>query len=250
MEVFFTFSFFMIGAVFGSFFNVVGLRVPKKIPFTTGRSYCPHCHKQLRFYELIPIVSFIMQKGKCRSCQARISFIYPFVELLTGILFAFSFSKIGFAPELVVTLLFVSLLMIIFVSDMAYMIIPDKVLLFFLPLFVTLRIFVPLEPWYDALIGAAVGYILIALIIIFSNGGMGGGDMKLFGVIGFVLGWKYVLLAFFLAALFGAVVGGMFMLLKKVERKEPIPFGPFIVFGALISYFYGEKIIDIYLSLL
>ena len=146
--------------------------------------------------------------------------------------------------------LFISLLIIIFVSDYNYMLIPNKILLFFLPIFIIARILIPLDPWYDAVVGAVVGYVLLAIIILVSNGGMGAGDMKLFGVMGFVLGWKNVLLTFFLAALFGAVIGGILMLAKKVKRGEPIPFGPFIVLGAIISYFYGDKLIDIYLSLL
>src|SRR5699024_2642767 len=108
----------------------------------------------------------------------------------------------------------------------------------------------PLTPWYDAIIGAIVGFGLIALIIIVSQGGMGAGDMKLFGVIGIVLGWKNVLLAFFIAAFLGAFIGGILMLVNKVKKKQPIPFGPYIVIGALISYFYGEQILTFYLSLL
>lgn len=250
MDIFFIIILFLFGIVFGSFFNVVGIRVPKKVPFHNDRSYCPKCEQQLRFFELIPILSYIIQGGKCRKCQTKISFIYPFVEFMTGLLFAVSYYLIGFQLELIVALLFISLLMIIFVSDMYYMLIPDKILLFFLPIFIAARIFIPLTPWYDAIIGAVVGYVLLAVIIIVSKGGMGAGDMKLFGVIGFVLGWKNILLTFFLAALFGAVIGGAFMMAKKVNKGQPIPFGPFIVMGAIISYFYGQAIINFYLSFL
>lgn len=241
---------FILGLVFGSFFNVVGIRVPKKIPFHNDRSYCPHCEHRLRFYELIPVLSYVFQGGKCRTCQTKISFIYPSIELATGLLFAYAYFHVGFELELIVTLSFISLLMIIFVSDMYYMLIPDRILLFFLPIFILARIFIPLDPWYDAIIGAAVGYVLLAVIIIVSKGGMGAGDMKLFGVIGFVLGWKKILLTFFLAALFGAVIGGIFMMAKKVKKGQPIPFGPFIVVAALVTYFYGQTIIDFYLSFL
>lgn len=241
---------FVFGTVFGSFFNVVGIRVPKKIPFHNDRSHCPHCEHQLRFFELIPVLSYVIQGGKCRSCKAKISFMYPFVELMTGLLFAYAFIRLGLQLELIVALLLISLLMIIFVSDMYYMLIPDKVLLFFLPLFIIARIFIPLNPWYDAIIGAVVGYVLLAVIIIVSKGGMGAGDMKLFGVIGFILGWKLTLLTFFLAALFGAVVGGAFMMAKKVKKGQAIPFGPFIVLGAIVSYFHGQTLIDFYLSFL
>jgi len=250
MDYFYIIIFFVFGTVFGSFFNVVGIRVPEKIPFHNDRSYCPNCDNQLRFYELIPVLSYMFQRGKCRSCKVNISFIYPFVELSTGVLFAYAYIHVGLQLELIVAILLISLFMIVFVSDMFYMLIPNKVLLFFLPLFIVLRIFIPLDPWYDMIIGAGVGYVLLAIIIIISKGGMGAGDMKLFGVIGIVLGWKNILLTFFLAALFGAIVGGSLMILKRVKKGEPIPFGPFIVLGAIISYFYGENIIKMYLSLI
>lgn len=248
MELFYSIIFFLFGIVFGSFFNVVGIRVPKKISFHNDRSYCPNCERQLRAYELIPILSYVIQAGKCRTCKTNISIVYPFVELSTGILFAYAYFYFGLQLELIVALIFISLLMIIFVSDLYYMLIPNKILLFFLPFIVLARIFIPLDPWYDALIGAVVGYLLLALIIIVSKGGMGAGDMKLFGVIGFVLGWKNVLLTFFLAAFFGALIGGLLMLFKRVKKGQPIPFGPFIVLAALIAYFYGAKIIEFYLS--
>lgn len=240
--------FFIIGCIFGSFFNVVGLRVPQNIPFSLDRSYCPTCHKQLHWYELIPIMSYLIQQGQCKGCSCRISPIYPFIELSTGTLFAFSFWKIGLSGELFVALLLVSVLIIIFVTDVTYMVIPDKVLLFFLPLFLIMRFAVPLDPWYDAILGAAVGFILLASLIILSQGGMGGGDMKLFALLGIVLGWKSTLLTLFISSLTGAVLGIVLILIGIVRRRQRVPFGPFIIAGALISYFYGESIIYLYLT--
>lgn len=173
MHLFYIVTFFVFGIVFGSFFNVIGIRVPKKISFHNDRSYCPQCETQLRFFELIPILSYIMQGGKCRSCKTKISFVYPFIELSTGLLFTYAYLYFGLQLELIVALLLISLLMIIFVSDIFYMLIPNKVLLFFLPLILIARIFIPLDPWYDALIGALVGYVLLAVIIIVSKGGDG-----------------------------------------------------------------------------
>lgn len=250
MEIYWACLFFLFGITFGSFFNVVGLRVPKKIPFSNDRSYCPTCNNQLKWYELIPIVSFFVQGGKCRNCSKRISFIYPTMEFSTGILFAYCYMKIGLQLELITALLFISMLIIIFVSDITYMLIPNKILLFFLPFFAVMRIISPLDPWYNTLIGAVVGFGLIAVIILASNGGMGAGDMKFFGVLGIVLGLGNVLLTFFIAALLGAVIGGILMALKKVNKKQPIPFGPYIVIGAIVSYFHGTQIIQLYLSFL
>src|SRR5690625_3860285 len=180
MELFWSSIFFLFGILFGSFFNVVGLRVPQKLSFHNDRSFCPRCKSQLSWYELIPVVSYFIQRGKCRHCQTRISYIYPFIEFSTGLLFLFSYIKIGFQTELLTALFLASMLMILFVTDMTYMLIPNKILLFFLPIFILMRILSPLTPWYDPIIGAFVGFLLIAVIIFVSKGGMGAGDMQLF----------------------------------------------------------------------
>lgn len=250
MNIFGMISFFILGIIFGSFFNVVGLRLPKNIPFHKGRSYCPSCEIQLRWFELIPIVSYTIQQGKCRHCGKRIAKLYPLIEVTTGILFIFAFWKIGWQIELLTIVLVISLAMILIVTDLNYLVIPNKILLFFLPFFVGLRILVPLDPWYDPLIGGAVGYVLVMIIILLSKGGMGAGDMKLLGVLGIILGWKLTLLSFFIATFSGALIGGILILTKKLKRGEPMPFGPYILLGALISYFFGEQIVTTYLTLL
>lgn len=237
----------LVGLVFGSFYNVVGLRVPAGESIVTPRSHCTKCDRTLEARELIPVLSFLLQRGSCRTCDTKISFIYPTMELLTGLFFALSFYLIGWSAETIVALLFVSMLVIICVSDLRYMLIPDKVLLFFaIPLLVLRMFVIPLDPWWDALLGALVGFSLLLLIAIVSRGGMGGGDIKLFAVLGLVLGWKLVLLTLFVASTFGAVFGIGARLLKKVERKQPIPFGPFIAAGAITTYFFGSDLIHWY----
>ncbi|MUK86856.1 prepilin peptidase [Ornithinibacillus sp. L9] len=249
MEFYITlFAFF--GLILGSFFNVVGLRVPKKRPFTNDRSVCPHCNHTLSWYELIPVLSYIFQGGKCRNCKKSIGILYPVIELVTGFLFAFSYVHFGISIELIVALLLVSMLVIIVITDINYMLIPNKVLLFFLPLFIILRGIEPLEPWWSSLIGGLIGFCLIALIILISNGGMGAGDMKLFAVLGIVLGVNLVILTFFLASIIGALVGMILLLLRIIDRKQPVPFGPYIVVAGLIAYFYGETLISWYLNIL
>ncbi|SET45005.1 type 4 prepilin peptidase 1 Aspartic peptidase. MEROPS family A24A [Oceanobacillus limi] len=240
--------FFLFGLIFGSFYNVVGLRVPKNEPFTNDRSICPHCKQTLSWYELIPVLSYIFQGGKCRNCKTKISMMYPIIELSTGILFSLSYVKYGFTMELITSLLLVSMLMIIVVSDIKYMLIPNKVLLFFLPLFVILRIITPLDPWWSSLTGAISGLGIIAIIILISRGGMGAGDMKLFAVLGIVLGFKNVLLTFFLSCIIGSVFGVVLILIKFIKRNQPVPFGPYIVLATLLTYFYGEKLIDWYIN--
>lgn len=237
---------FLFSLLLGSFFNVVGLRVPRGESIVTPRSHCPSCQRTLTAWELIPILSYIIQGGKCRGCGIRISPLYPAVELMTAILFTISPLLVGWSKELIVSWTLISLLMIIFVSDVRYMIIPDRVLLFFAVLFMIERFFVPLSPWWDSLVGAAVGFLLLLFIAVVSKGGMGGGDIKLFALLGFVLGWKMVLLSFFFSTVYGTVFGLIGIALGKVRRKEPMPFGPYIVFGTLTVYFFGQAIIDWY----
>ncbi|MTH52971.1 prepilin peptidase [Bacillus mangrovi] len=239
---------FTLGAVLGSFFNVVGLRVPEGQSIVHPRSACPNCHHTLTPKELIPIFSFMFQRGACSNCRKRISPIYPFMELVTALLFAAAPLVIGWSPELLVAFTLVSLCSIIIVSDVRYMIIPDNVLLFFLPLFVAERVFIPLDPWWDPLAGLLLGAFIPFVIILASRGGMGAGDMKLLGVLGIALGWKLVLLAFFLSTLYGTAAGLAGMAFGKVKKGKPFPFGPFIVLGALTAYFYGEILIHWYVS--
>ncbi|MFY4774715.1 prepilin peptidase [Metabacillus sp. RGM 3146] len=239
---------FILGTAFGSFFNVVGLRVPQNQSIVRPGSACPKCGHKLKPWELVPIFSFVVQNGKCKSCKTAISPIYPFMELFTAILFTISPLLVGWSKELVIAWTLVSLCMIISVSDIAYMIIPDKVLLFFLPLTLAERIIIPLTPWYDMFIGLFVGFIIPFLIILISRGGMGGGDMKLLAVFGVLLGWKLVLLAFFLATLVGTAAGGAGLMTGIVKRGKPFPFGPFLVIGALLSYFFGNHLIDWYFT--
>jgi leader peptidase (prepilin peptidase) / N-methyltransferase len=238
------------GTIFGSFFNVVGLRVPINRSIIFPGSTCPTCGHKLKSYELIPVLSYFLQKGKCRGCQSRISPIYPVFELITGILFASAPLVIGWSGELVVALTLISMFMIIIVSDINYMLIPDKILIWFAGIFLLERIFMPLNPWWDSLVGAVTGFLLLLIIALVSRGGMGGGDIKLYALLGFVLGFKLVLISFFLSTLFGAVIGGLALLFKIVKRKQPIPFGPFIAAGTLTTYYWGTDIIDLYVQFL
>lgn len=247
MDIYWVCLFFLLGLILGSFYNVIGLRIPSKQSFTKGRSACPTCHHQLSWFELIPFFSYFFQRGRCRYCHHKISLIYPFIEITTGFLFAYSYLYFGFTYEFVASLLLISLSMIILVTDLTSMLIPNKILLFFLPLFIGVRIISPLDPWYDAIIGALVGYTVLAAIIILSQGGMGGGDMKLFGILGIILGWKKILLTLFLASLLGAIIGIILLSTRRLNRKQPIPFGPYIIFAALVSYFFGNEIVIAYL---
>ncbi|MEK3995757.1 prepilin peptidase [Psychrobacillus sp. FSL K6-2365] len=249
MTIIYMFLFFLYGLIFGSFFNVVGLRIPKKESIVCPPSHCTVCDRRLTIKDLVPVFSYVFLKGKCRGCGTKIHWVYPVMELVTGLLFAFAYYQLGFTLELAVALLFISLLVIITVSDIAYMLIPDKILIFFLTPLIVLRVFIPLSPWWDSIIGAFVGFGVLFLIAVVSKGGMGGGDIKLFFVIGLVLGWIPTLLTLFLASIIGTVVGIISLRRTKQGRKTPIPFGPSIAIAAIISYFYGEMLVDWYVNL-
>ncbi|WP_440896003.1 prepilin peptidase [Amphibacillus sp. Q70] len=249
MEIIFYSLFFVLGTIFGSFYNVVGLRIPKQQFFKSDRSYCPSCQKQLNWYELIPIFSYLFQRGKCRGCGQSIRKIYPLMEALTGLSFALSYWRFGLTIELILALLVASLAVIIIVTDQTYYLIPNKILLFFLPLFSIGRIVVPLTPWWSSLLGATIGFGLLFLIIIASKGGMGAGDMKYFALLGIVFGYPYIFLVFFLSTLYGAFVNLLLLMLKKVSRKSKVPFGPYISLAALTVLFFGEQIVNGYLTL-
>ncbi|MBA2878540.1 leader peptidase (prepilin peptidase)/N-methyltransferase [Anoxybacillus kamchatkensis] len=244
-------AFFVLGLLLGSFYNVVGLRVPKGESIVAPRSHCPHCKRTLTALELIPVVSYVLQKGKCRACSARISFVYPLIELSTAILFTLAPLFVGWSAEVAVSWTLISLFVIIFVSDVHYMVIPNRVLLFFTPLLLVERLWIaPLTPWWDSLLGSVVGFMILFVIAVVSKGGMGGGDIKLFALIGLALGAKLTVLAFFLSTLVGTIFGLIGMALGRVKRGEPMPFGPAIVVGTLIAYFFGETIIHAYVKVM
>lgn len=248
MALTYTVFFSIFGLVFGSFFNVVGLRVPKNESIAYPPSHCTKCDRRLTALDLVPVFSFLFLKGKCRTCGEKIHWVYPLMEFITAGLFALSFWKFGFTPELIISILFVSLLVIITVSDIAYMLIPDKVLLPMGILLLALRLFIPLDPWWAAIAGALLGFGLLLLIAIVSKGGMGGGDIKLFFVIGLVLGVSGTLLTLFLASFIGAIAG-IFMIRKSEQgRKTPVPFGPSIALGAIITYFWGDALLNWYMN--
>ncbi|SFM06214.1 prepilin peptidase [Salibacterium qingdaonense] len=239
------------GLVLGSFFNVVGTRIPQGASIVRPRSHCPSCGTTLQAPDLFPVFSYLFLKGRCRYCRTRIPAFYPVMEAVSGILFAAAWLRWGAAWETAAALLLLSLLLIITVSDWTSMLIPDKILLFFLPFIAVLRwSTVPLHSWWDPLAGAALGFSLLLLIAVVSKGGMGGGDIKLFALLGFFFGWQQLLLAFFLSVAAGAVLGGFGLLTGAVKRGVPMPFGPFIAAGSVLTLFFGEGLLAWYTGFL
>jgi leader peptidase (prepilin peptidase)/N-methyltransferase len=239
-----------MGLFLGSFYNVVGIRLPNKESLM-GRSHCTNCDHQIGWLELMPILGYIILGGKCKSCKTRISIKYPLMELLTGILFLVSyvFLKENMV-EYILVLVFISLMTIVTVSDLYYQIVPDQILLFFLPFVVVLRVISDAMPWYEGIIGGIVAFLFMYLIALygkkrFKQDALGGGDIKLYFLIGIFLGYQLV----FLSLIFSALAGIIYGALKKQEEKTYIAFVPFIYFGSMIAYYFGSQILDFYNTL-
>ncbi|MCA1021736.1 prepilin peptidase [Halobacillus litoralis] len=247
MSILFPLYLFLAGIVLGSFCNVVGLRLPQNAPFITSRSACPSCSTTLSAGELIPVASYMIRKAKCRHCKTRISLLYPAGELFTGVFLLLSYNHFGWTVELLEAGLLLSLAVIVTISDVKYMVIPNRLLVFSALAFTVLRVFHPLQPWYDPLAGAGVGFALVFFIIFLSRGGMGAGDMKLLAVLGLFFGVRLTLLTLFLAVAAGAVVSTFLLAAKMISRRQPFPFGPFLMAGALISFYYGDALTAFYL---
>jgi prepilin signal peptidase PulO-like enzyme (type II secretory pathway) len=248
MEFIYTIFFFMFFLLISSFLNVVALRLPKGQSIAYPPSHCVHCEHRLSALDLIPVLSYLFLKGKCRYCRTHISFVYPLGELLTTTLLLLAYLKIDLNKELLIALPLVAMLCTITISDLLYQVIPNKVNLFGFLYFLVIHFFYSPMPFITYLWGIAAGGGLLLLIAFVSRGGMGGGDIKLMAVIGIAIGWKLTLLALFLASLIGGGIGVALLLLKLVTRKEPVPFGPFLALGTLIAYFWGDNMIHAYIT--
>lgn len=250
MEILIYTYIFVIGLFLGSFFNVVGIRIPNKESLL-GRSHCPNCGKTLGALELFPILGFIVLKGKCKECKQAISIKYPLMELITAILFLVSFVFLQYnVIEYIIIVLFISLMIIITVSDLYYQTIPDIFLIIFFPIIFVLRIVNPIDLWFDGILGGLIGFGFMYLIALygkkrFKQDALGGGDIKLYFIIGVILGYQTVILSLFFAALFGLIYS---LVIRKKDGY--LPFVPFIFAGTMLTYFLGSDIIEWYVSIL
>lgn len=237
MSTYISIIIFIIGTVFGSFYNVLGYRIPKEESIIYPSSHCPNCNHKLKYYELIPIISFMLQKGKCNKCHARISLFYPFFELLTGLLFVISYNVYGFQQSLIIVLTFISMLIIITISDYIYLIIPDNILIFFgVVLLVEICIIYGIRTAFLSIINGILSFIFMFLLkklgdFIFKKESMGGGDIKLLFIIGLVLKFPIAILSIFVGSTIGLPIS---LFLVKKSQNHIIPFGPFIAAGAIL----------------
>lgn len=241
MELFYIIIFFILGTVLGSFYNVVGYRLPKNESIIKPKhSYCPTCNHKLSSIELIPIISYLIQGGKCRNCKDKIALFYPIIELLTGLLFAVSYYSFGFTYELVVALTLVSMFVIIIVSDTKYLIIPDEVtIIASIVIIITNLISLGLKmTLFNILNGLAMFSIMYLIMLLgnymFKKESLGGADVKLMFVVGLVTHPLVGCFVIFVASLIALPIS---LVLLGINKEKVIPFGPFIMLSVILFYF-------------
>lgn len=232
---------FIITACFASFCHVVGYRLPKKQSFIVGRSCCEQCHTVLKPVELIPILSYILLRGRCRHCQKLIPLLSPFLEVLSGFLVVALYSVYGLSNAFFLGFVLVLLFVTISVSDMYYQLIPNRILLFFWSVIFIICLFEP-ELLFMRIVGSASIFLFLALFAWLSHGGIGGGDVKLYAIIGAVLGLPLAFVSLFLATLCGFV----WFFVGRASTTREIPFAPSIAIATMVTYFYGEAFLNWY----
>lgn len=248
----------ILGLFLGSFLGVLVDRIPRKENVINGRSHCEHCKKELAWYDLVPVLSFVFLKGKCRYCKTRLPFFYPVIEITTAVIFGLVylfFGALGFAYLLY--FLFVSgIFIVVFFTDLKYGIIPDKILY---PGIIVSVLFALIFQKSEFLNHLASGILSFAFFVAVSyiffvltkKESMGGGDIKLALFLGLVLGFPNILVCLYIAFLTGSAISIILIIWKKKSfQKDTLPFGPFMVTGAAISLFWGNQIFSYFLKIL
>lgn len=244
---------FALGAAIGSFLNVCIYRLPLGESIAWPGSRCPSCQAPIRPLENIPLLSYLILRGRCRHCRKPISWRYPLVEALNGLGYVLLLWQFGLIWTTAIYALFFSSLVVVTFIDLDYQIIPDLITLPGIGVGLAAGYFLP-QGFMSSLIGFLVGggfFYLVADLSyrILKQEGMGGGDIKLIAMIGAFLGWHQVILTIFLASLSGAVIGLSIMAVKGWARRTPIPFGPFLAFGAVLALFWGPAMMEWYVSI-
>lgn len=238
----------LYGILIGSFLNVCIYRIPRNESIAFPPSHCTTCGNPLKIKDLIPVFSYLSLKGKCRYCREKISLQYPIVELFNAMIHLILFMKFGISLVFAKYALLSSLLIIVFFIDLTHQIIPDGIILLGLAASIVWLVFhIGDVSWISGIIGFLLGGGLFLLIALVTHGAMGGGDIKLMGMLGLYLGWEHILLITFFSFIIGAIVSMLLIFCKLKGRKDYIPFGPFIGIAALLSIFFGNAIIQWYI---
>jgi leader peptidase (prepilin peptidase)/N-methyltransferase len=240
------------GLAIGSFLNVCIYRLPRRESLAFPASHCPACGRSLQWYENVPILAYMILRGRCRTCGARISPVYPLIELAAGALAVLWYGQFGLSILFASRLLFAFALLVLFVIDLQQRILPNVITLPGVLVGFAFSLFGP-PGWLDSLIGVLVGGLGLFLLAelyyrIRGEEGMGMGDVKMLAMIGAFLGWKLMLLTLVLSSLVGALVGVGMLALRKGDLKYALPFGTFLALGALVASLIGDPIVNWYLS--
>ena len=239
---------FLYGLLIGSFLNVCIYRIPNKENIVTTRSHCMKCGHKLSWYELVPLFSYIALKGRCKKCGERISLQYPFVEALNGLLWVVIFWFCGMQTESILYCLLASVLLVISVIDLRTFTIPEGLCYFIFALGLV-RIILDYRNWSEYVIGFfAVSVFLLLLVIATKERAMGGGDVRLMAAAGLLLGWKLIILAFFLGCIIGSVIHLIRMKVSGESRE--LAMGPYLSLGIMTAVLFGDRMIGWYLNLL
>jgi leader peptidase (prepilin peptidase)/N-methyltransferase len=243
----------IFGALIGSFLNVCIIRLPKGESIIIPGSHCPQCNHPIKFYDNIPLISYLLLGGKCRYCKRSISAQYPLIEGTTAISSLLLFLKYGLSLSYFFYFSFVAALIIITVIDLYHQIIPDVISIPGIGVGLLGALIIPHITFFNSLLGILLGggsLFVVATFYqwLFKREGMGGGDVKLLAMIGAFLGWDAVILTILLSSLIGSITGIIIMVLKGKDFKYAIPFGPFLSLGAVIALFYKNEIISWYLQ--
>ena len=232
----------LFGLVIGSFLNVVIVRVPEGRSLWRPRSACPRCSAQLAWHDNIPVLSFLLLHGRCRSCRAPISWRYPVVEIVNAVALVSAYVAFGPTAEFLVAGVLLAALIVVMAIDLQLQLIPDVITIPGIVVGLLANIVTGHVSWLESLIGIVVAGGLFLTIILASGGGMGGGDMKLGAMLGAFLGWKALLFALFVAIVLGGVVAIALLSLRLRGRKDPVPFGPFLAIGGAMGLFWGTRV--------
>ena len=246
---------FLFGLILGSFLNVCIYRIPRRQSIVYPPSNCPECGRQIRFYDNIPVLSYVILLGKCRACAEPIPIRYPLVELVTGLLSAALLMKFGPTPQYPLFLLFCAALLVVSFIDLEHQIIPDVISLPGILLgFALSALGFTGVGWLDSLIGiVGGGGVLFLVAILFERitrkEGMGGGDVKLLAMMGAWMGWRALPFIILISSFTGTVIGGGSLLVSGRSYRTKIPFGPFLSLAALIYLFFGTEFVSWYYQL-
>ncbi len=234
--------FTLLGLFVGSFLNVCIDRLPREQSIINPPSHCAACDHKLAILDLVPLFSYLWLRGRCRYCRARIPLQLPIVEGVTALMFAFLYWKFGLGLELGISLVYASLLIVIFVIDLETQLVLDKITYPGMALALAFSFFWPGLGVISSLIGGAIGLAAMALPFIIYRRGMGMGDVKLGALIGLITGYPLVVVALLLSVITGGLVGAMLLAFKVKKRSDPIPFAPFLATSAMVTLLWGQAI--------